>query len=446
MKAYTYWECPYCNHIMRGDKRECVNCGIPIPNNVSYLMPNDPKVIAARSFGQFHISGKIHTDENGIVSEVVDKKDERSKPNWKCDACGCQNFAEDTECKGCGATKYFSVFNKTMPVESELYYKYNKKSADEYDNNTNDEIEDTYEDNTSSSDDNEFKRNSTWCTKDDKFTENLGDESYINNKIESDSTNGNESNITVENDSIFNSFINNLKYIHEHINMKPIYITIGIVVTVLFLIWFFTPIKRTADIQGFQWTRTIEVEKYTECHESDWYLPSGAILEYTRREIHHYEQVLDHYETKTKEVPEQVLDGYDTDYIDLGNGQCDVVKTPRYKTVYHTETYQEPVYRSEPIYQTKYYYEIGRWKYDHSLTTAGSDQKPYWHETDLPKNVDNPQYGDIRQNKRTEKYIAVIIDYKNNTQKVNYNYNDWVNLKQGQTITYKTFRFSDKPL
>ena len=129
----------------------------------------------------------------------------------------------------------------------------------------------------------------------------------------------------------------------------------------VFLIWLFFPVTRTATVQDFEWERSIVVEEYTLCHENDWNVPSGGTITSQKEEIHHYDKVIDHYETKTKKVSERVLDHYDTDYKDLGNGQAKAEKKPVYKTVYHTETYQDPVYRKEPVYKTKYYYDIGRW-------------------------------------------------------------------------------------
>lgn len=96
----------------------------------------------------------------------------------------------------------------------------------------------------------------------------------------------------------------------------------------------------------------------------------------------------------------------------MGNGQAKAEKEPVYKTVYHTETYQDPVYRKEPVYKTKYYYDIGRWKKVGSLDTSGSDQNPYWHETDIPTSVSNPSYGDRRQSGRNENYYIILTDSK----------------------------------
>lgn len=212
------------------------------------------------------------------------------------------------------------------------------------------------------------------------------------------------------------------------------------------LLWIFFPITRTASVTGFSWERIIDVETFTECHESGWSIPNGAHVTKQKSEIHHYDKVLDHYETKTKKVAHKELDGYTTTYKDLGNGQSKVVKTPKYKTVYKTETYKEPVYRQEPVYKTKYYYDIGRWKETSTLCTAGVDQQPYWKDTEIPESVTNPKYEDQQLGDRHETYSAKIIDDKGKNQLVNYSYDDWQKLEIGAEIKYKTFRFSRKPL
>lgn len=410
--VYTYWECSSCGHLMRGDVRECPNCGAPIPNGVKYLMPDNPKVVSAMASGQIHTSGPTHKDEKGIISEVVDKKDERFDPNWECGFCGYQNRAEDTTCRGCGAGKedsekdYFGHKPTMSSKNKEDFERRRGISYDEYeeDNSKDDEPLDKV---------NDYRATYNYT----KESEPKKKSSFTSNRVES------------------------LKYLLGYAGIASL--VIGLIIL---LVWLFTPITRTAVVKNFEWQRTIAVEQYTECHESGWSLPAGATLEDTRREVHHYNHVIDHYETKSKQVAEQVFDGYDTSYRDLGNGQAEMIQTPRYRTEYHTEYYEEPVYKDVPVYQDKYYYEIGRWKFSYNLTTSGNDQNPYWHDTDLPTGIDIPQYGDLRQGTRSEKYTVILLDYMEQYQRLEYNYSDWINTQIGDKIEYKTFRFSDKPL
>lgn len=410
-RVYTYWNCDSCGAIIRGDKRECPNCGCPIPNNVKYMMPDDPRVVKAMNDGTI-LTGdkKINIDEKGIKSEIVEDKDKRDNPNWKCHYCGFQNFDESDTCAGCGASR-----------TNDTYFKVEDKRSSYNDWSDNDvEDHEVY--------------------KPKKISEPKVKEPEIK-----------ESKITKEPEQpkqkfakvneIFNGIVDFISN-----NSTAVLIVLACMILIPFLIWLFTPVQREARITSFSWERSIDVEEYRLCHEDDWSVPPGATVTDERQEIHHYDHVLDHYETKTRQCSREVLDGYDTEYRDLGNGQAEAVQVPRYRTEYYTEEYEEPVYVDVPVYRTKYYYDIGRWKYDYALTTSGNDQNAYWHETDLPTDVYNPNYGDLRQGARHESYIVHLVNANDEQYTITYNYNDWMNLQTGDVLRYKSFRFTDQPL
>ena len=217
-------------------------------------------------------------------------------------------------------------------------------------------------------------------------------------------------------------------------------------IAMVFTVWITTPVTRSATIKGFEWERSIAIEEYKNVDENDWTLPSNANLHTKKQEIKSYKQVIDHYETKTKKVAHQVQDGYDTDYKDLGNGQFEKVKTPRYRTEYKTEKYKEPVYRNEPVYATKYYYDIDKWVEVDSSDSKGSGKEPYWNETGLPESVSDPKYGDRKSGARRATYYAVIVSEKDGEYRKDYPFEQWQALSEGDKIKYKTSRFSDKPL
>ena len=393
--VWTYWKCSACGNIIRGDSRVCPACGTPIPNGVKYLMPNNPEVLHAKEQDKILTNGEVHSkfvNEQNIESELVDEEKISFQPNWTCSYCGYQNYDSQDSCENCGSSKFESKANyfgeRTIPQE------------------------DPYK----------------------SFINEIKEPPLVSCcDVETHSTLGEG----------FSAFFRNIL----SLICQPKVLKIGsIIAGIIFLVWLFFPITREAKIEGFRWQRTIAIEEYKLCHESDWSVPSGGKITSQKEEIHHYDKVLDHYETKTRQVSERVLDHYDTHYKDLGNGQAKVEKTPVYKTVYHTETYEEPVYRSVPVYRTKYYYDIGRWKEVDSLITSGTDQKPYWKESTLPSSVSNPNYGDRKLGNRKEDYDVVIKDGKGRYQFVSYSYADWKQLELGQTIKYKTFRFSQKPL
>lgn len=145
--------------------------------------------------------------------------------------------------------------------------------------------------------------------------------------------------------------------------------------------------NRTRHVEGMvvskQWERTVQVEAYRTVRDEGWELPPGARRIRSYRAIRDYRQVLDHHETRTRQVSERVQTGtrtYTCGSIDRGNGYFEdkTCTEPEYETRYHTETYQEPVYRREPVYDTKYEYRVKRWVPDTLLAVRGATTQPTW--------------------------------------------------------------------
>ena len=384
MNVWSYWHCDACGNIIRGDNRTCPCCGRPIPNNNHYLMPDDPEVIKARNQNRIIIGNPIIRTADTYTDDDGIESD--VVPD------DLESYRPNWTCDYCGYQNYYSYLTCQGCGASRAGSK-----AD-----------------------------------------------YFGNDFNNNNSTSNNSSETVQQSTEPKSESSKFSSLKQHAGHL---IHRGIILSIIVcLVWLFIPITRTATITGFEWERVIDVETFTECHESGWSVPNGALVTKQKSEIHHYDKVLDHYETKTKQVAHKEFDGYTTTYKDLGNGQSKVVQTPKYKTVYKTETYKEPVYRQEPVYRTKYYYNIGRWKETSTLCTAGIDQQPYWHETDLPTYVDSPKYNDQKLGDRHETYSARIKDDKGKNQLVNYNYDAWKKLEVGSEIKYKTFRFSRKPL
>ena len=201
------------------------------------------------------------------------------------------------------------------------------------------------------------------------------------------------------------------------------------------LIFVFTPRYYDVLVTGFSWERNIDIEKWQTVNESDWILPSNARLQYSRQEFSHYQQVLDHYETQTRQVARQRISHYEdyvSGYRDLGNGYFEEVTSSRpvYETYYETETYQEPIYRDEPVYRTKYYYEIDKWLYERSVLTKNNDKFPYWGNTNL-SNVE-------RISNKSELYYITVLNLENEeTKTYTISYNDWMTLELDETTTLK---------
>lgn len=200
------------------------------------------------------------------------------------------------------------------------------------------------------------------------------------------------------------------------------------------LIYLFIPKEQELTVQSFSWKRSIEIERFQTVNENGWSVPSGGRVLYTNWEFYTYRDVLDHYETRTREVAKERIVGYEeyvTGYRDLGNGYFEEITSekPIYETYYETEYYEEPVYRSEPVYQTKYYYEIDKWLYERTITTSGNDKNPYWGETNL--------HSDERISNKSEQYVANCVDKKDKTHIINLSYDDWGSLDIGETANFK---------
>ncbi len=168
---------------------------------------------------------------------------------------------------------------------------------------------------------------------------------------------------------------------------------VGVVVLLLVLCGFFVfrTTEQEVTVAGFQWERTIEIEALETVVEEDWSVPAGGRLISQREEIRTYSQVLDHYETRQRQVAEQVQAGQRT-YVcgqrDLGNGFFEDIECsePIYETRYRTETYQEPVYIQVPVFDTLYRYEIEKWVPVRTERASGSNHDPTWPAVSLAEN------------------------------------------------------------
>ena len=201
---------------------------------------------------------------------------------------------------------------------------------------------------------------------------------------------------------------------------------LALFVLLLFVFW---PRNYTGEVRVCALAREIDVEAWRTVQESDWAVPSGGRVYDRRQEIHHYVAVLDHYETRTRQVADQVYDGEEThtSYSNNGDGTFteETWTSPRYRTEYRTETYQEPIYRDEPVYETKYYYDIERWVVDREEKSSGADNVPYWPEYILAANERVGFTGEV--------YTLSILA-KEKTYSVTLPLEWWETFKAGDTV------------
>lgn len=79
--VYGYWDCKRCGSTgIRGDNRECPNCGCPRGSGTKFYMHDNVEYVPA-------------------------DKANNKQPDWLCPYCDALNTATATECKGCGASR-----------------------------------------------------------------------------------------------------------------------------------------------------------------------------------------------------------------------------------------------------------------------------------------------------------------------------------------------------
>ena len=215
---------------------------------------------------------------------------------------------------------------------------------------------------------------------------------------------------------------------------KPLVIVAAILLAIVALFVWMNGNKTAGDLQvtALNWIRNINIEENRMFSESGWSLPDGAEQTDARQEIHHYDSVLDHYESVDVQRSRQVIDHYETYYTyeDNGNGTFTEVshQRPVYETEYYTETVQQPVYRQVPRYATKYYYNIWRWTPSRDVTATGTDHNVEWPVPELAENE--------REGQRTEDYRFTVEHTKEKKSPETYRLaeSDWMNINVGDHL------------
>lgn len=200
---------------------------------------------------------------------------------------------------------------------------------------------------------------------------------------------------------------------------------LGALLGVIFLLWLAWGCTRRYEYPGsvasVRWERWREVEALRTETEEGWRIPSGGRELRRWRAVHHYDQVVDRYETRTRTVREQTgVRQVRSGSRDLDNGYFeDVYSTePIYES--RLESYQEPVYRSEPVYRTRYRYEIDRWRVVRTERAAGDDLSPRNPEVTLARGERLGRAGErytvalraAAQDYRREVGLAEFSDYR----------------------------------
>jgi hypothetical protein len=181
------------------------------------------------------------------------------------------------------------------------------------------------------------------------------------------------------------------------------------------------------------WTRAIAVERLGTYVEEGWTLPQGARQIGAERRVRSYRDVVDYYEARTRQVAYDVpsgMESYSCGSTDLGNGyfQDQICTRTTYRTEYRTETYQAPVYRQEPVYDTWLTWEEDHWEVTRTPVAQGGDTMPEWPVVDL--------HNREREGVRTEELVAVLEDEDGRTR-VTLPPETWTALDVGDPVRWR---------
>lgn len=349
-----FWDCSHCGKKkILGDDMSCNGCGATRADNVEFYLADDASIV---------------TDHREIQMA-------KAGPDWYCDHCNCGNSATRNVCSQCSAPRGSS--------------KVHDASRDKI--SVND-----YEDEESGSN---VERISTL-----DFSANLAGETGKG----SVRSFGNERLLQKD----FNMYVAPPRSSEGSTWLSKIILLIifGIVAIGLFTLF------RNNDVElrvaSISWNRSISLEKYITLTENGWSVPHGGRTKSVTRKHHHDEKILDHYETKVRQLSKRVFshnerksrtvseryqsgtERYHSGTRSLGNGRFEKTYSTRptystrtktvydtvpvYKTVYYPETYKDPVYRYEPRYQDYYVYDIERWVPSRTERSSGFDANPKW--------------------------------------------------------------------
>jgi len=408
-----YWDCPMCGRTgIISTERRC-SCG--------------------------YVFGTIKTDKfrmpgpgESIVGVKNSSDPDELLENWRCDFCGAYNKHSERICKTCGAPRDESSKSYFTVTDTEKSTRSKQCSEDDiYKGSRNIYEEPLYKD-------------------EDKSEEKVSAYSHSEDAL---SKNGNEPTSNPVDEEVVYRQIGTRTYafkksasipkkepyvkppdlqasrrtLPQRSNRRLLYIVAAALLCFLTVFFLTRTTEHTYTVTGKEWSRSIDIEKSKTVQRSSWDIPDGARNIESRTEIRSYRQVFDHYETVnvTKYRSVQRTEIY---YEDLGNGNAERRTRTYTEQVPYTETETQPVYRSVPVYDTKYYYDIDVFSHERYVETSGKEDKPYWGEVVLKSRE--------REGARKEKYSILFMD-KGKEKSVSVPYEKWKEFKDGEEIKLK---------
>lgn len=312
------WRCEQCGEEVRGRETKCTSCGASRPEHVRFFLPKDAQPI---------------TDQR-----LLDRFSHG--PDWSCAYCKADNQGNLDTCASCGASRA-----EGKQRETKRYREGEVPSSAEPTTPPSPQLPPAA-----------------------VHRDPVPQQSFYDSPV---FHRGNHANCRTKS-----------RYV------PPYGIALGVALT-LCIAWIiclaFATREIPAVITALSWERSVVIEAERTVREEDWSIPSGGRKVSERQAIRSYVQVLDHYETRTRQISVQVPYQdivFDTVTVDNGNGSFSTQRVPRqvtnYRTEYQTESYQEPVYREDPVYDTKYTYDIERWFVIRTPQSAGNSKECRW--------------------------------------------------------------------
>jgi hypothetical protein len=396
------WDCPSCGSKgIYGRHVDCPGCGKPRPAGIRFYL----------------------TDDAPVITDAAQLAEAKAGADWVCEHCGASTRATETDCSGCGAAR------GTSPAQPVIDYATGAVPRS-------------------------------------------GDESArIQPPEESD-----------------------LPPVYEERNLAGL----GLGLAALALIALFAlvglngadtpPQARVeyarlvseaellpASVAGMRWEREISIEMRTLQEGASFQLPDSAQVLGRERAVQGYERVQDGYRMETREVPdEQQVTDYRTrtrevrervqtgtrTYVcgqrDMGNGYFEdrECTEPVYETRFRTESYQEPytrtqtgsrtvqenvpVYRSVPVYGTRYRWRAPVWNATTVAVARGDTAAPAWPEPALGPNQ--------RLGARHGRYFITLRQPGKADQEIEIQEYEWERYRVGQRLALRFDRYYDRPV
>lgn len=189
----------------------------------------------------------------------------------------------------------------------------------------------------------------------------------------------------------------NSAYIHENYPKAfwgSIAIIVGLPIIMITAFLFLSTSTLSVRVDGFHWTRTVEIERYQTVHTNSWYSHPSDAYNITSCYCYHYTNNWTTCNTRDKK------------------GNC-----------------TSSTYHSEAVYDWFYAYSIDRWLYDYSLVNYGSQQAAILWPEAIPF-CPTLFIGCKRENKRYATYSVSLVDNRKETYQCDYELERWLAINQ----------------